>query len=96
MKSMSSGITFDCRKDLVWAKDYDKIVVLVLDLKKTQILEGNEAVVWEYLTLDYGDAQIAAHLSYFLEISFDDAYKEFAGILFSWEKRGLIVRREEV
>lgn len=92
---MMQATIFHCNEDIHWVKEFDKIVLISLEQNLAYVLEGTDAVIWEYLTLQYGSAQLIAHLSALLDISTDAANNTMIKTLIAWEQKGLI-KKEKV
>ena len=92
---MTQVANFKCNEDIYWVKEFDKIVIISLKQNLACILEGTDAVIWEYLTLQYDNAGLTAHLSALLDISADAASNTMIKTLIAWEQKGLI-KKEKV
>ena len=84
--------TFYCREDILWAKDYDNIVIISLAQNVAHTLEGVEATIWEYLTLGYSQSKLTTQLSSIFSISPELASTTIVKTLISWEKKDLVRR----
>jgi hypothetical protein len=82
--------TYRCVPTIVWVKDAEQTLVIEEAGKHSWILRGEEAAVWDWLTLNHPSERIVRTLSVLSGTSTEEARRALLAILQEWEKAGIV------
>jgi hypothetical protein len=79
----------------VWLRDARQVLLVDPAQERAWALEGVEAAIWDWLTLDYADDQIVVFLSLLLKTSAARAARRLRDVLRAWQAAGILQVVEE-
>jgi hypothetical protein len=79
-----------CVPTIVWVKDAEQTILIEEKTKHSWIVSGENAAIWDWLTLNYPSERIVRLLSVLSGTSTEEARKALAAILQEWEKAGIV------
>ena len=82
--------TYRCVPTIVWVKDAEQTILIEEAGNHSWILRGEEAAIWDWLTLNHPSERIVHFLSVLSGISTEEAGKALLVILQGWEKAGIV------
>lgn len=82
--------TYRCLPTIVWVKDTEQTLLIEKGGKRSWILRGEEAAIWDWLTLNHRSERIVHLLSVLSGASAEEARKALVAILQGWEKAGIL------
>ena len=82
--------TYRCVPTIVWVKDAEQTILVEEEARRSWILRGEEAAIWDWLTLNQSAERIVRFLSVLSGTSVEEARKALATILQGWEKAGVV------
>lgn len=86
--------TYRCAPTVVWVKDAGQTILVEEAGRNSWILRGEEAAIWDWLTLNHPFERIVRFLSVISGTSADEARKALLAILQRWEKAGIVQTAE--
>ena len=82
--------TYRCVPTIVWVKDAEQTILVEEEARRSWILRGTEAAIWDWLTLDHPSAGIVRFLSVLSGTSMEESRKALLAVLQGWEEAGIV------
>ena len=82
--------TYRCVRTIVWVKDAEQTILIEERTKRSWILRGEEAAIWDWLSLNYRSERIIHLLSVLSGASTEEARRALLDILQGWETAGIL------
>ncbi len=82
--------TYRCVPTIVWVKDAEQTILIEEAGKHSWILRGEEAAIWDWLTLSHPSERIVRFLSVLSGTSTGEAREALLAILQGWEKAEIL------
>lgn len=82
--------TYCCVPTIVWVKDAEQTILIETVGKRSWIIRGMEAAIWDWLTLNHPAERVVRFLSALSGTSTEEARKVLSSILQGWEKAGIV------
>jgi hypothetical protein len=83
-------------KGLVWVQDADTTIVIDKEKDQVHILQGQERMIWSWLTLGYDFRKLTGLYASALNISSAAAESRLVALINEWAQKGMLVREEVV
>jgi hypothetical protein len=84
------GRVYRCGPEIAWVKDMERTILVQEAEGRSWSLQGQEAMIWDLLTLGYSFERVVA----FLSVSAADSVEETGGTLLAllqqWEQVGIV------
>jgi hypothetical protein len=85
-----SASTYCCVPTIVWVKDAEQTILIEEEGKRSWIIRGEEAAIWDWLTYNHPSERIVRFLSVLSGTSAEEARQALSAILRGWEKAGIV------